>query len=77
MSADIKQEVLQMVQSIDNEDLLQLLKLEIEYFIQSEEITSHLTSDDFQELKALADEPEDKEFVTQEEFTKITARWRM
>lgn len=77
MHPDIKNEVLSLVQSIDNEDLLQLLKADIEFFSKpGVDITDDLSSKDLAELKMLADEPEMDNTVSEEEFKRLTHRWR-
>ena len=77
MISDIKNEVLSLVQSIDNEDLLQLLKADIEFFSKpGVDITDDLSSEDLEELKMLASEPEMDNTVSEEEFKRLTDRWR-
>ncbi len=77
MVTDIKNEVLQMVQKIDDEQLLQLLKEDIKNFTEGNDITSDLVPQDREELIKLASEPDDHETLTEQEFTNATAKWRI
>lgn len=77
MLSDIKNEVLTLVQSIENEDLLQLLKADIEFFNEPEvDITDDLSAEDLDELRELANERDTKDSLSEEEFKQLTDRWR-
>jgi len=77
MVTDIKKEVLQLVQTIDDEQLLQLLKADIVYFTESgNDIAGDLQPADKEELQALADEPDTLDTLSEEEFINTTAKWR-
>ena len=78
MASDIKSEVLQLVQAIDDEQLLQLLKADIAYFSENDyDISDNLQPADIVELKALAEEPDTLDTLSEEEFINATAKWRI
>lgn len=78
MGTNIKTEVLQLIEAIDNDDLLQLIKADIELFSDSEkDVTDDLSDKDKEELKRLAGEPATNETISEEDFIKATARWRI
>ncbi len=77
MASDIKKEVLTLVEAIENEDLLQLLKADIEFFNKPGiDITDGLSPEDLKELRELANEPDTKDTLSEEEFKQLTDRWR-
>ena len=77
MASDIKKEVLTLVEAIENEDLLQLLKADIEFFNKRGiDITDGLSPEEIKELPELANEPDTKDTISEEEFKQLTDRWR-
>jgi len=73
----LKEQVLQMVSSIEDSQLLQLVKADIEYFgDKTTDILDELYYADKEELLSLANEPDEKDTITEEEFKEATARWR-
>lgn len=77
MANNIKAEVLQLIQATDNEELLQLIKADIEFFSGSgKDITDDLSDEDLSELKRLAAEPDIEDTLSEDQFVKATARWR-
>ncbi len=66
------------IKSVDNEDVLALLEQELSFFINSHssDITDGLSSYQIDELISLAQEPSDKDTVTEEEYRKATGKWR-
>lgn len=74
----LKEQVLQMVSSIDDEQLLQLVKADIEYFNnKDEDIFDELNPADKEELMNLLSEPDEKDTLTEDEFKAATAKWRI
>jgi len=78
MTSNLKQEVLDKIIATEDEDLLQLIKTEIEYFTHedSADITDSLTPEERAELITLANEPDEQDVQTLEEFEKATQKWR-
>jgi len=77
MLSDIKNEMLTLIQSIENEDLLQLLKADIEFFNKpGVDITDGLSAEDLDELQELANEPDTKDTLSEGEFKQLTNKWR-
>lgn len=73
----LKEQVLQMVSSIEDPQLLELVKADIEYFgDKTTDILDELYYADKDELLSLANEPDEKDTITEEEFKEATARWR-
>ncbi len=73
----LKERVLQMVSAIDDVQLLELVKADIEYFNNKEEdIFDELNPDDKEELMNLLYEPDEKDTLTEDEFKAATAKWR-
>ncbi len=68
---------MQMVASIEDPQLLALVKADIEYFSsKTTDIIDELYYTDKEELLSLANEPDEKDTITEEEFKETTARWR-
>lgn len=76
MESQIKKEVLSLVQEIEDENLLQLLKADIEFFKEGD-ITDALSESELEELKNVANEPDDLNVISQEEFKQLTDKWRL
>ncbi len=78
MPLTLKEEVLQMITGLDDENALALLKAEIEY-INSDgqlDVIDELSPNDKAELMGLINEPIEKNTITHEEYLNATARWR-
>jgi hypothetical protein len=73
----LKEEVLQMVSSITNEQLLELVKADIEYFNKNEDVLDELNFRDREELLNLINEPDEKDTLTEDEYKAATAKWRI
>lgn len=79
MTRTLKEEVLQMVASIDDENILSILKTDIEELNQQgkHDWADELSEEEFKELEAQLNEPDTEEnTVSWEEYQKLTARWR-
>ncbi len=75
MASDIKKKVLTLIESIENEDLLQLLKADIEFFNKRGiDITDGLSPEEIEELQKLANEPDTKDTLSEDEFKQLTDR---
>ena len=75
--SSLKQQVLEMVSTIDDEQLLELVKADIEYFSNKEiDIIDELNDADKEELLNLINEPDEKDTLTEEEYKTATAKWR-
>lgn len=79
MTRTLKEEVLQMVASIDDENILSILKTDIEELNQQSkhDWADELSEEEFKELEAQLNEPDTEEnTVSWDEYQKLTARWR-
>ena len=73
----LKEQVIEMVSAIEDPQLLELVKADIEYFgNKATDILDELYYADKEELLSLANEPDEKDTITEEEFKEATARWR-
>ncbi len=78
MSSTLKQELLDKVAATDDENLLQHLKEEIDYFTAEgkTDVLDKLSAEDLQELETLLKEPFGHETESYDDFKKATQRWR-
>jgi len=78
MPLTLKEEVLQMVASMEDENALAMVKAEIDYINNKGELNvlDELSPKDRLELMELFNEPDDKDTVSHDEYLKATARWR-
>ena len=73
----LKEQVLEMVSSINDEQLLELVKADIEYFSdKNTDILDDLNNTDREELLNLLKEPDEKDTLTEDEYKAATAKWR-
>ncbi len=74
----LKEGVLKMVSSINDESLLELVKADIEHFADHKtDIIDELTFSHREELINLAEEPGNKNILTEAEYKESTRKWRM
>lgn len=74
----LKDEILQLVATIDDENLLELVKADIEYFRNKEtDILDELNAADKKELINMLNESDEKDTISEEEFKAATAKWRI
>jgi len=78
MYSVIKQELLDKIAATDDENLLQLIKEEIDYFTGEgkNDVLDELSPDDQEDLKSLLNEPFGHETETHEDFKMATQKWR-
>ena len=75
--SSLKQQVIEMVSAIEDEQLLYLVKSDIEYFKNTSiDILDELNNIDKQELLNLVNEPDEKDTLSEDEFKAATAKWR-
>lgn len=73
----LKQQVIEMIATIDDEQLPELVKSDIEHFRNSNaDILDELNNEDKEELLNLINEPHENNILTEDEFKAATARWR-
>jgi hypothetical protein len=73
----LKEQVLEMVSSINDEQLLELVKADIEYFRdKNTDILDDLNNTDREELLNLLNEPDEKDTLTEDDYKAATAKWR-
>lgn len=76
---DLKKELVTYIENINDEELLHLLKEDFMFYgkIKDTDITNDLSEEQLYELKALAEEDENKDTDTLEDFKNATDRWRI
>jgi hypothetical protein len=75
--SSLKQQVIEMISTIEDEHLLQLVKADIEHFKNnSSDILDELNDVDKEELLNLVNEPDEKDTLTENEYKAATAKWR-
>lgn len=75
--SSLKEQVIEMVSSIDDKQLLELVKADIEYFNdKNTDIIDELNIEDREELMNLLNEPDEKDTMTEDEYKAATAKWR-
>lgn len=79
MITDIKQELIEKITSIDDENLLLLIKEDIEYFSNKgkTKVLDELSQEDLQDLENLLNEPFGHETESYEEYKKASERWNI
>lgn len=78
MATTLKQELINKISSTEDEDLLQLLKNDYDYFtgIGKPDVTDELSVEDLEELKNILNEPFGHETQSYEDFKKAIDKWR-
>jgi hypothetical protein len=73
----LKKQVVRMISSVEDEHLLELVKADIEYFSNKDtDIIDDLYYADKEELLSLANEPDEKDTIYEDEFKEATAKSR-
>ena len=77
--SNLKKELVSYIENTEDEALLQLLKEDVQFYSQKAgtDVTDNLTDVQLEELKVLAEEDEQKDTQTLEEFKKATDKWRI
>ncbi|MEO8109809.1 MAG: hypothetical protein ABI594_07260 [Ginsengibacter sp.] len=74
----LKEKVLQMISATEDENLLELVKADIQYFNDKKtDILDDLYYSDKEELLNLINEPDEKDTLSEAEFKVATSRWRI
>lgn len=78
MATTLKQELINKISSTEDEDLLQLLKNDYDYFtgIGKPDVTDEHSVEDLEELKNILNEPFGHETQSYEDFKKAIDKWR-
>ena len=78
MSTILKKELIDKISATEDENLLQLMKEEYDYFtgVGRPDISDELSDQDLEELKKLLNEPLGNETQSYEDFKKVLDRWR-
>ena len=79
MPADkLKKELLSYIENTDDEEILSLLKEDMVFYgkVKNADITDSLSEEQLRELKTIAEEDENKDTQSLDEFNKATDKWR-
>lgn len=76
MPVTLKEQLLKKIESTENENLLQLLNIDFDYFAGSPDITEGLSKDEINDLQLMVNEPDDKDTISWDEYKQATAAWR-
>ncbi len=78
MATTLKQELIDKISATEDENLLQLLKNDYDYFtgVGKPDVTDELSSEDLEELKNLLNEPFGHETESYEDFKMAVDKWR-
>jgi hypothetical protein len=73
-----QQQLIQQISTTKDEDVLAMIEEEISFHLQTNaDITDQLTPYELKELKELADDTDDDNIVSFDEYRKATEKWRM
>ncbi len=77
MATTLKQELIDKISATEDENLLQLLKQDYDYFtgIGKADVIDELSPEDLEELKNILNEPFGHETESYEDFKKAIDRW--
>jgi hypothetical protein len=75
---ELKKELVSYIENTNDKELLSLLKEDFMFYgkVKDVDITDELTGEQLKELKILAEEDENKNVQTLDEFKKATDQWR-
>jgi hypothetical protein len=75
---DIKKELVALIENTNDEGLLSLLREDMVFYgrLADSDITDNLSEAQIKDLKALAEEADEKETHTLDEFKNATQQWR-
>ena len=78
MASTLKQELIEKISATEDEDLLQILKADYEYFTgqSNKDVLDELSGEDRNELTNMLNEPFADETESYEDFKKATEKWR-
>lgn len=73
-----REHIIDQINAINDEATLSVLEEAVGYYakINQRDVTEGLSEEDLQELKTIAEEPFDKDTISEEEFKQQVARWR-
>lgn len=73
-----REHIIDQINAINDEATLSVLEEAVSYYakINQSDVTDGLSEKDLQELKTIAEEPFDKDTISEEDFKQQVARWR-
>lgn len=80
MLHDIKKDLINIIKETDDENLLQLMKEDFDFYsktMNTTDIVDHLNSEQLMELNSLSAEPDLDNVHSLDEYQKATSQWRM
>lgn len=75
----LKKELTKLIDETNDEDLLSMVKEDIDFYKTSKDadVTDSLSDEQLKELEQLATEPDEKNTMVLSEFNKATDKWRI
>jgi ribosomal protein L9 len=75
---ELKKKLKEIIDNTNDEDLLNIMEEDAAFYgsVKEKDITDELTNEQFNELRELATEDEERDLNTPDEFNKATERWR-
>ena len=73
-----QQHLTEQIKTIKDEQVLAMLEEEVAFYLHAggTDITDNLTAYQLKELISLSEEPDGKDIVSEDEFKKVTDKWR-
>ena len=76
MSKEVKSEIHKMIDSIDDENILQMVMEDVAYYASNREVTEELTKQQLKELDESISETDKNETMDWSDFKKEMNEWR-
>ena len=76
MSKDVKAKIFQLIDSIQDENVLQMVMEDVAYYASHKDITDELSKEQLKELDEAISEAENKETIDWDEFKKEMNEWK-
>ena len=76
MSKEVKSKIYQIVNSIEDENVLQMIMEDVAYYITNEDIIDELNEEQLKELNEAISEADNNETIDWEDFKKEMNEWK-
>lgn len=76
MSNDVKSKIYQLVESIEDENILQMVMEDVAYYASNKDVADELTKDQLKELDEAISEADKNEITDWNDFKKEMNEWK-
>jgi hypothetical protein len=76
MSKEVKSKIYQLVDSIEDENILQMVMEDVAYYVNNNDVTDELTKDQLKELDEAISEADKNETTNWNDFKKEMNEWK-